>query len=129
VDRFPVYTDADVHGPIVDGPEGTLDIDHSERAAGLGRVLIANDKHMKALAESLARQGNLVPRTDLAASKALRPHEQRRDSRRYRSTHDHARRLRLSHRIDRGVVMVRRGKGGKERMVPIGERALRWIEK
>ena len=30
---------------------------------------------------------------------------------------------------DRGVVMVREGKGRKDRMVPIGERALLWIEK
>ena len=76
MDRFPVYTDADVHGPLVDGlidrgwdlvravdaePEGTLDIDHFERAAGLGRVLIANDKHMKALAESWLAKGTSFP--------------------------------------------------------------------
>lgn len=30
---------------------------------------------------------------------------------------------------DRGTVMVRQGKGKKDRMIPIGERALRWIEK
>lgn len=31
--------------------------------------------------------------------------------------------------IDRGTVMIRQGKGKKDRMIPIGERALRWIEK
>ena len=30
---------------------------------------------------------------------------------------------------DRGTLMVRQGKGHKDRMVPIGERALAWIEK
>ena len=30
---------------------------------------------------------------------------------------------------DRGTIMVRQGKGQKDRMVPIGERALAWIER
>jgi integrase/recombinase XerD len=30
---------------------------------------------------------------------------------------------------DRGTIMVREGKGKKDRMVPIGERALAWIER
>jgi len=30
---------------------------------------------------------------------------------------------------ERGTVMVRMGKGKKDRMIPIGERALRWIER
>jgi integrase/recombinase XerD len=30
---------------------------------------------------------------------------------------------------ERGTVMVRQGKGRKDRVVPIGERALRWVEK
>jgi len=30
---------------------------------------------------------------------------------------------------ERGTVMVRQGKGRKDRMIPIGERALRWIDK
>ena len=30
---------------------------------------------------------------------------------------------------DRGVVMVRQGKGKKDRMIPIGERAIMWIHK
>ncbi len=57
--RFPLYTDADVHGPIVTGlvdrgwdvlravdahPQGTDDDVHFETAAKLGRVLVANDK-------------------------------------------------------------------------------------
>jgi len=31
--------------------------------------------------------------------------------------------------IDTGVVLIREGKGRKDRMVPIGERALAWVEK
>jgi len=31
--------------------------------------------------------------------------------------------------IDRGTVMIRQGKGKKDRMIPIGERALHWIER
>ena len=30
---------------------------------------------------------------------------------------------------DRGTLMVRQGKGKKDRMVPIGERALAWVVK
>ena len=30
---------------------------------------------------------------------------------------------------ERGTVMIRQGKGKKDRMIPIGERAIRWIEK
>ncbi len=30
---------------------------------------------------------------------------------------------------DRGTVMIRKGKGRKDRVVPIGERALSWVEK
>ena len=31
--------------------------------------------------------------------------------------------------IDRGTIMVRHGKGDKDRMLPIGDRAISWIEK
>ena len=31
--------------------------------------------------------------------------------------------------VERGVVMVRQGKGKKDRVIPIGERALAWIDK
>ena len=30
---------------------------------------------------------------------------------------------------DRGTLMVRQGKGKKDRMIPIGERAILWVEK
>jgi hypothetical protein len=86
VPRFPVYTDADVHGPIVDGlsdrgwsvvravdakPEGTDDIDHFELAVSLVRVLIANDKHMKGDRRALDPGGMLVSRTRLVAAQGL----------------------------------------------------------
>jgi hypothetical protein len=76
VTRFPVYTDADIHGPIVDGlidrgwsvvravdarPEGTDDLHHFELAASFGRVLIANDKQMKAIAERWIEEGRSFP--------------------------------------------------------------------
>lgn len=74
--RRPVYTDADIHGPIVDGligrgwdvvraveaqPEATEDLVHFEQAVRLGRVLIANDKHMKAIAERWITEGRPFP--------------------------------------------------------------------
>lgn len=31
--------------------------------------------------------------------------------------------------VDRGTIMIRQGKGKKDRMVPIGGRALKWVEK
>lgn len=31
--------------------------------------------------------------------------------------------------MDRGLVLIREGKGRKDRMIPIGERALAWVEK
>jgi predicted nuclease of predicted toxin-antitoxin system len=64
--RFRLYTDADIHGPLVDAlaregwdvlraidrfPEGTDDSVHFDEAVRLGRVLVANDSDMKALAE------------------------------------------------------------------------------
>lgn len=32
-------------------------------------------------------------------------------------------------KADRGVLLVRHGKGNKDRVVPIGERAIKWVEK
>jgi hypothetical protein len=76
VARRPLYTDADIHGPIVQGlirrgwdvmravdadAEATDDIDHFEHAVRLGRVLLANDKHMKAIAERWITAGRLFP--------------------------------------------------------------------
>jgi hypothetical protein len=70
--RFPLYTDTDVHGPLVEAlirrgwdlvrgidtfPEGTDDRDHFEEASRLGRVLVANDSDMKALAERWLDEG------------------------------------------------------------------------
>jgi len=70
--RFPLYTDADIHGPVVDAlikagwdvvravdrfPEGTDDRIHFEEAVRQGRVLVANDAHMKATAERWLDQG------------------------------------------------------------------------
>lgn len=42
-------------------PEGAVDIDHLERARSLGRVLIANNRHMRALAERWLDEGTSFP--------------------------------------------------------------------
>ena len=64
--RFPLYTDADVNGPVVDAlkghgwdvvraidtfPEGTDDEIHFAHAAHEGRVVVGNDLDVKLLAE------------------------------------------------------------------------------
>lgn len=74
--RFPLYTDADVHGPLVDAlirrgwdvvraidtfPEGTDDPPHFEEAVRLGRVMVANDSDMKALAERWLDESRAFP--------------------------------------------------------------------
>jgi hypothetical protein len=70
--RFPLYTDTDIHGPVVKAlkragwdilrgidarPEGTLDPVHFEHAAREGRVLVSNDEDMTALAERWFEEG------------------------------------------------------------------------
>jgi hypothetical protein len=70
--RFPLYTDADVHGPLVDAliragwdvlravdalPEGTEDDVHFERALQLDRVLVSNDRDVRTLAVEWLRNG------------------------------------------------------------------------
>jgi len=57
--RFPIYTDADVRGPLIKAlrklgwdivraidlyPEKTVDPVHFERAVEMGRVLVSNDE-------------------------------------------------------------------------------------
>lgn len=64
--RFPLYTDADVRGPLIKAltnagwdivraidemVEGTKDPPHFERAAKLGRVLVTNDAGQEARAQ------------------------------------------------------------------------------
>ena len=63
--RFPLYTDADVHGPLILAlrprgwdliraidlyPPGTADAVHFDRAARENRVLISNDQDMEVIA-------------------------------------------------------------------------------
>ena len=72
--RFPLYTDADVHGPLIVAlnergwdlvraidfyPQGTADAVHFERAAKENRVLISNDRDMEAIASRWLAQGRL----------------------------------------------------------------------
>ena len=60
--RFPIYTDADIHGPVVQAlqdagwdnlraidayPERTSDEVHFERAASEGRVFVTNDRRIE----------------------------------------------------------------------------------
>lgn len=70
--RFPLYTDADVHGPLIEAlirrgwdvlravdhrPEGTDDPVHFEEAARLGRVLVSNDEDQLLIALEWVAQG------------------------------------------------------------------------
>lgn len=70
--RFPVYTDADIHGPVVEAlkragwdvlravdafPEGTEDPVHFERAAREGRALVTNDRRVEAIAHAWLKEG------------------------------------------------------------------------
>jgi len=70
--RFPLYTDADVHGPLVEAlirrgwdvlravdafPEGTQDDLHFVRAAQLKRVMVSCDRDVRRLAVEWLRQG------------------------------------------------------------------------
>ena len=70
--RFPLYTDADVHGPLVQAlvrlgwdvmravdafPEGTDDDVHFAHAAQLDRVMLSNDRDVRRLAVAWLRQG------------------------------------------------------------------------
>lgn len=74
--RFPLYTDADIHGPVVDALiqrgwdviravdrflEGTDDPIHFEEAVRQRRVLVANDSHMKAIAQRWLDEGRSFP--------------------------------------------------------------------
>lgn len=74
--RFPLYTDADVHGPLIKAlqragwdvlravdafPEGTLDLTHFERAVALGRVLVTNDEDQEVAADRWHREGRRFP--------------------------------------------------------------------
>lgn len=74
--HFPLYTDADVYGPLVSAlkrngwdvlraveafPEGTKDRPHFERAAELGRVLVSNDADQLVIAVEWAAAGRRFP--------------------------------------------------------------------
>lgn len=70
--RFPLYTDADVDGPVVEGlvrvgwdveravdafAEGTDDPVHFAHAADAGRAMVSNDLDVKLLAEAWYERG------------------------------------------------------------------------
>ena len=70
--RFPLYTDADVHGPLIIAlrargwdvvraiefySQGTADTVHFERAASENRVLVSNDRDMEVIANRWLAQG------------------------------------------------------------------------
>jgi hypothetical protein len=76
VPHFPLYTDADIHGPYVEAlkrngwdvmravdeyPEGTDDSIHFERAAREGRVLVCNDVDQLVDAQAWIRAGRPFP--------------------------------------------------------------------
>jgi hypothetical protein len=70
--RFPLYTDADVHQPVIDAlrahgwdvvlavdtyPEGTKDEVHFEHTATTNRVLVTNDRRVEAIASQWLQAG------------------------------------------------------------------------
>lgn len=72
--RFPLYTDADVQGHVVQAlraagwdvlraidvfPEKTLDPIHFAEAARLGRVLVTNDRRMTVIAHTWLDKGRV----------------------------------------------------------------------
>ena len=74
--RFPLYTDADVQGPVVKAlqqagwdvvraieafPEGTSDPAHFEQAVALGRVLVTNDEGLRQRARDRYTEGRPFP--------------------------------------------------------------------
>jgi hypothetical protein len=74
--RFPLYTDADVRGPLIKAlkqagwdvtraidelPEGAEDLPHFERAAALGRVFVTNDEGQEIRANKWHREGRAYP--------------------------------------------------------------------
>jgi hypothetical protein len=74
--RFPLYTDADIQGPLVDGlraagwdvvraieifPEKTKDPVHFAEAARLGRVLVTNDRRIPPIAYAWLAEGKRFP--------------------------------------------------------------------
>ena len=74
--RFPLYTDADVQGPVVRAlqragwdvmraiealPEGTSDPAHFEHAITLGRVLVTNDEGQRKRARHWYTEGRAFP--------------------------------------------------------------------
>ena len=74
--RFPLYTDADLHGPLVDGliergwdvlravdafPEGTDDRTHFDRDVQEKRVLVAYDVHQRKTALEWVEAGRAFP--------------------------------------------------------------------
>jgi Domain of unknown function (DUF5615) len=76
IGRFPLYTDADVRGPLINAlekagwdvlraidafPERTPDLTHFERAVALGRVLVSNDEDQEVTADQWYRDGRPFP--------------------------------------------------------------------
>jgi hypothetical protein len=74
--RFPIYTDADVYGPLVKclvaagwdvlraidaQPEGARDDVHFSAAARAGRVLVSNDLDQRLIAKRWIREGRAFP--------------------------------------------------------------------
>jgi hypothetical protein len=74
--RFPLYTDADLYGPLVEGlrragwnllraieayPERTFDIVHFERAVREARVMVSNDRDVLEIAERWFEEGRPFP--------------------------------------------------------------------